>query len=195
MHSEGQRFCTDRDVVAVSSSMGFRDPFHYRTCSEIDKGYPDLHTPKWNLKKIKKVKTTNLKLISNINVDPTKKRDFRIDTIWLAQLYFQRYFTQNSFQTNSPLVFMAACVHLACKANDTPRSLEFVIKHIYRLRYAREEAEAKKINDIMVYVEFKVCFQGILRTCCTQHNQRIPACIVHSYTSSHVVLQPSTVRW
>ena len=134
--------------------MGFRDPFQYRSCSDIDKGYPDLQTPKWNLKKIKKVKTTNLKLISNINV---KTLNLRIDTIWLAQFYFQRYFTQNSFQTNTALVFMTACIHMACKANDTPRPLDKVIKDTFRLRFAREETEAKKIDDMMVFVEFKVC--------------------------------------
>ena len=136
--------------------MGFRDPFQYRTCSDIDNSYPDLQTPKWNLKKIKKVKTTNLKLISNINGAPYVQH-LRIDTIWLAQFYFQRYFTQNSFQENTPLVFLAACLHLACKANDTPRSLDKLIKGSFKQRYQREETEANKIDDVMVFVEFKVC--------------------------------------
>ena len=135
--------------------MGFRDPFQYRTCSDIDSSYPDLQTPKWNLKKIKKVKTSNLKLISNINSAP-QVQPLRIDTIWLAQFYFQRYFTQNSFQENTALVFMAACLHLACKANDTPRSLEKLIKGTFRLRFQKEVSEANKIDDVMVYVEFKV---------------------------------------
>ena len=134
--------------------MGFRDAFQYRRHADIDKGYPDLlGSSKWTLKKVQKIKTANLKLIDSINLSSL---NLRIDTIWLAQFYFQRYFTQNAFQANTAVVFVAACVHLACKANDTPRQFEAVIKEMYKLRYAREEVELKKINDMMVLVELKV---------------------------------------
>lgn len=134
--------------------MGFRDSFQYRTRSEIDKGWPDLHTgnKEWNLKKIYKVKTSCLKLLVNIK----ELFEVRMDTVWISQLYFQRYFSQNSFQTNTPVVFMAACVHLACKANDQPRPIDTVMKKIFKLRYARDPVELKKIDNMMVFVEFKV---------------------------------------
>lgn len=133
--------------------MGFRDPFQYRTRADIDKGYPDLHNgSKWSLKKIQKVKANTLKLIASINFTPL---DLRLDAIWLAQFYFQRYFTQNSFRDNTAVVFAAACIHMACKASDLPRSLDKVIKETYRLRFTREEVERKKIDDLMVFVEFK----------------------------------------
>ena len=139
--------------------MGFRDPFQYRTRSEIDKGWPDLHTgnKEWNLKKIYKVKTSCLKLMLNIK----ELFDVRMDTVWLSQLYFQRYFSQNSFQTNTAVVFVTACVHLACKANDQPRPLDTVIKRTYRLRYSRDPTESKKIDDIMVFVEYKVQLSAV----------------------------------
>jgi len=134
--------------------MGFRDPFQYRSRADIDKGYPDLHNgSKWSLKKIQKVKTNSLKLIASINLTPL---DLRLDAIWLAQFYFQRYFTQNSFRDNTAVVFATACIHMACKASDLPRSLDKVIKETYRLRFTREEVERKKIDDLMVFVEFKV---------------------------------------
>ncbi|DBA94318.1 TPA: hypothetical protein ACH3X1_001927 [Trebouxia sp. C0004] len=133
--------------------MGFRDPFQYRARADIDKGYPDLHNgSKWSLKKIQKVKTNSLKLIASINFTPL---DLRLDAIWLAQFYFQRYFTQNSFRDNTPVVFATACIHMACKASDLPRPLDKVIKETYRLRFTREEVERKKIDDLMVFVEFK----------------------------------------
>ena len=142
--------------------MGFRDSFQYRTRSEIDKGWPDLHSGNkdWNLKKIYKVKTSCLKLLVNIK----ELFEVRMDTVWISQLYFQRYFSQNSFQTNTPVVFMAACVHLACKANDQPRPIDTVMKKIFKLRYARDPAELKKIDNMMVFVEFKVkvCSASIL---------------------------------
>lgn len=139
--------------------MGFRDPFQYRTRSEIDKGWPDLHTgnKEWNLKKIYKVKTSCLKLMLNIK----ELFDVRMDTVWLSQLYFQRYFSQNSFQTNTAVVFITACVHMACKANDQPRPLDTVIKKTYRLRYSRDPMESKKIDDIMVFVEYKVSLSAM----------------------------------
>lgn len=144
-------------------SMGFRDPFQYRTRSQIDKGWPDLHTGsrEWNLKKIYKVKTSCLKLMLNIK----ELFDVRMDTVWLSQLYFQRYFSQNSFQANTAVVFVTACVHLACKANDQPRPLDNVIKKTYRLRYSRDPMESKKIDDIMVFVEYKV--QSVLIKSCS----------------------------
>ncbi len=133
--------------------MGFRDPFQYRTRADIDKGWPDLRTgTKWKLRKIQKVKTNSLRLIGSIK----DIFNLRMDTIWLAQFYFQRYFCQNAFQTNTALVFITACIHMACKANDLPRPLDKVIRGTYKLRYAREEAELKKIDDMMVFVEFKV---------------------------------------
>lgn len=134
--------------------MGFRDSFQYRTRSEIDKGWPDLHSgnKEWNLKKIYKVKTSCLKLLLNIK----ELFEVRMDTVWISQLYFQRYFSQNSFQTNTPVVFMAACVHLACKSNDQPRPLDTIMKKIFKLRYARDPVELKKIDNMMVFVEFKV---------------------------------------
>lgn len=134
--------------------MGFRDPFQYRSRSDIDKGYPDLHNgSKWSLKKIQKLKTNSLKLIASINLTSL---DLRLDAIWLAQSYFQRYFTQNSFKDNTAVVFSTACIHMACKASDLPRPLDKVIKETYRLRFTREEVERKKIDDLMVFVEFQV---------------------------------------
>lgn len=133
--------------------MGFSDPIQYRSRADIDKGWPDLHNGSgWKLKKIYKVKTSCLKLMPNIR----ELFDVRLDTVWLSQLYFQRYYSQNAFLTNTAIVFVVACIHMACKANDQPRSLDRIIHKMFKLRYARDPVELKKIDDMMVFVEFKV---------------------------------------
>ena len=145
--------------------MGFRDPFQYKTRAEIDKGWPDLRgTIKWTPKKIQRLKTNSLKLIGSAK----ETFSLRMDTIWLAQFYFQRYYSQNAFQNNTAIVFITACIHMACKASDLPRPLDTVLRGTYKLRYAKEPVELKKIDDMMVFVEFKVllCFHAFAHTMC-----------------------------
>lgn len=135
--------------------MNFRQPFPYRTSAEIDAHFPDLHIgTRWSLDKISKVKRTHLKMLAQVK----DRFDIRIDTVWMAQFYFQRYYTQNAFQNNTPFVFLAACIHLACKVTDLPRKLDDVIEKMHRVRYANDNKEREKVKDPMYLIEVKVLF-------------------------------------
>lgn len=130
-----------------------QDLFRYRSKAEIDSSLPDLHgVTKWAVAKIVKVRTSNLRLIAQAK----DKFQIRLDTVWLAESYFQRYFSQYAFQSNTPVIFVAACIHLACKASDLPRPLESVIKKTFQMRYANDPKEIGKIDDFMFYTEVKV---------------------------------------
>lgn len=131
------------------------DPFRYRSKAEIDSSLPDLlgATP-WTVGKIVKVRTSNLRLIAQAK----DKFAIRLDTVWLAETYFQRFFSQYAFQRSTPVIFVAACIHLACKASDLPRPLDQVIKKTFQMRYANDEKEMEKINNdkFMFLTEVKV---------------------------------------
>ena len=133
--------------------MNFAETFHYRTKAEIDASLPDLAGPAvWQVSKIAKVRTNNLKLIAQAR----DKFQIRLDTVWLAETYFQRFFAMYAFQRNTPLIFVAACIHLACKASDLPRPLEQVIVKTFKMRYANDAKEIGKIDDFMFMTEVKV---------------------------------------
>ena len=151
----------------------FQDSFQYRTQAEIRASLPDLKGPTpWSEAKIVRVRLSNLRLLAQAK----ERFKIRLDTVWLAETYFQRYFSQYAFQTNTPVIFVAACIHLACKASDIPRKLEEVIKETFRMRYSspKEADEKKKIDDFMFYTEVKVhalFAQAVCDACLLRHNK------------------------